>query len=220
MIKPQLIESEAITPWCDDKVFKSTYAQICENTLVLEYKLYELWQLVEQCSKLKYGSIIEIGTYRGGSGTLIAKQAKNCNIKEKVYLCDTFIGTVKKSEKDSVMRDGLWADTSIEVISDLLNKVDLDNVVILSGIFPDETGKQVENEQFRFCHIDVDMYQSAYDIDKWIWPRLVPGGIIVYDDYGSRECDGILTYVEEQRMLSDRLLIYNLNGHAIIIKLN
>ena len=42
---------------------------------------------------------------------------------------------------------------------------------------------------------------------------------MVYDDYGFYGCDGITKYVEEQMMRKDRLVIHNLNGHAIILKL-
>jgi O-methyltransferase len=59
----------------------------------------------------------------------------------------------------------------------------------------------------------------AKDIVDWIWDKMVHGGIIVYDDYGFNRCDGITKYVEEQMNCRDRLVIYNLNGHAIILKL-
>ena len=48
---------------------------------------------------------------------------------------------------------------------------------------------------------------------------MVPGGIIVYDDFGFSSADGVTKYVEEQRQFSDRLVIHNLNGHAVVIKL-
>jgi len=47
---------------------------------------------------------------------------------------------------------------------------------------------------------------------------MVPGGIIVYDDYGFSSCAGITKYVNEQVMCKDRVVIHNLNGHAIVIK--
>ncbi|MEO2017429.1 MAG: TylF/MycF/NovP-related O-methyltransferase, partial [Fuerstiella sp.] len=68
-------------------------------------------------------------------------------------------------------------------------------------------------------HIDVDVYQSAKEVSEWVWDRLVPGGIIVYDDYGFQACDGILKFVEEQRHLKDRIVLHNLNGHAVVIKI-
>jgi len=99
----------------------------------------------------------------------------------------------------------------------IVDKLLLDNVQIIQGIFPEETSSEIENDKFRFCHIDVDVYQSAKDIVDWIWARMVRGGIIVYDDYGGS--DGIIQCVEEQIPYKDRVVFHNLNGHAIVIKL-
>jgi O-methyltransferase len=90
----------------------------------------------------------------------------------------------------------------------------------LVGIFPDETSKIVTDDNFRFCHIDVDVYRSAKDIVGWLWPRLVIGGIIVFDDYGFESCDGVARFVNEERNKKDRIVIHNLNGHAILIKIS
>jgi O-methyltransferase len=95
----------------------------------------------------------------------------------------------------------------------------LTNAEILPGIFPEETGHELTNKRFRFCHVDVDVYQSGLDILNWIWPKMVVGGMMVYDDYGFFGCEGITLLVEEQKTMEDRLVIYNLNGHAIVIKL-
>ena len=208
------------SPWNKDNLFQVVLASIEGFTLVDKYRCFELWKLVEQVSKLQNGSLIEIGVWRGGTGALITKQAKICGIKERVFLCDTFTGVVKAGEKDSEYQNGEHADTSRKTVEELIiRRMSLDNVELLQGIFPDQTGHRVEDLQFRFCHIDVDVYQSAKDIVEWIWDKMVPGGIIVYDDYGFRGCDGITKYVEEQMMSKDRLVIHNLNGHAIIVKL-
>ena len=45
------------------------------------------------------------------------------------------------------------------------------------------------------------------------------GGIIVYDDYGFYGCDGISRFVEEQMSLPDRVVLHNLNGHAVTVKI-
>jgi O-methyltransferase len=34
-------------------------------------------------------------------------------------------------------------------------------VTILAGVFPNDTGSLIEGRKFRFCHIDVDVYESA-----------------------------------------------------------
>jgi O-methyltransferase len=208
------------SPWNMDNSFQEVLASIKGFTLVDKYRCFELWKLIEQIAKLKTGNIIEIGVWRGGTGALIAKKAKDCGINDKVFLCDTFTGVVKVSKKDSAYKGGEHDDTSRQTVEDLiLHRMNLDNVEILEGIFPDQTGHRVEGLQFRFCHIDVDVYQSAKDVVNWIWDKMVPGGIIVYDDYGFVTCDGITKYVEEQMVCKDRMVIHNLNGHAIVIKL-
>lgn len=208
------------SPWNKDRLFQEMLTSIEGYTLVDKYRCFELWKLIEQSAKLKNGSIIEIGVWRGGTGALIAKQARICGIEEKVFLCDTFTGVVKASVRDSVYKDGEHADTSRKVVEELIfNRLNLDNVEILEGIFPDQTGHRVEGLQFRFCHVDVDVYQSAKDVVDWVWDKMIPGGIMVYDDYGFIGCDGITRYVEEQMLCRDRLVIHNLNGHAIILKL-
>jgi O-methyltransferase len=208
------------SPWNRDPLFQAALKSIRGFSLVDKYRCFELWKLVEESAKLEKGSIIEIGVWRGGTGALMAAQAKNCGIRDKVFLCDTFEGVVKTGQSDSHYQDGEHSDTSRQTVEDLVfSKMKLDNVEILEGIFPDQTGHRVENLAFRFCHIDVDVYQSAKDIVDWIWDKMVRGGIIVYDDYGFSRCDGITKYVEEQRGCGDRLVIHNLNGHAIVVKL-
>jgi O-methyltransferase len=207
------------SPWNVDTEFQRIYQSIKSNTLVDEYRCYELWQLVKQSAKLDTGSIIEIGVWRGGTGALIAQSAIQHGINEKVYLCDTFQGVVKAGSKDSDYRGGEHSDTSKHTVEDLVHhKLKLHNAMILEGVFPDESCHTVDGKVFRLCHIDVDVYQSAKDIVDWIWDKLVPGGIIVYDDYGFCGCDGITKHVDEQCDFVDRLCIHNLNGHAIMIK--
>jgi len=206
-------------PWQNDQLFLETYRLIKANTLVDIYRCYELWTLVEQTAKLT-GALMEVGVWRGGTGALIAKRAHLCEIPDPVYLCDTFKGVVKTSSRDSSYHDGQHADTSRPIVEQLMRNVArAANVKMLEGRFPEETASLIEAPCFRFCHIDVDVYNSAKGVTEWIWPKLVRGGILVYDDYGFLWCDGVTRFVEEQRSLKDRLIIHNLNGHALVIKI-
>ncbi len=205
-------------PWNIDHKFIESYEFFRSFTLLDIYRCYELWKTVEQTAKLS-GDIIEIGVYRGGSGLLMAKNAKLCGIPCTVYLCDTFNGVVKAGEHDFTYKGGEFSDTSESTVEMTTKQACLNNVKILKGVFPDETGFRIADRKFRLCHIDVDVYQSAHDILEWIWPRMVHGGVIIYDDYASEECKGITKHVEEQMGLEDRLVFYNLNGHAIMVKL-
>jgi O-methyltransferase len=103
---------------------------------------------------------------------------------------------------------------------EVINKINVNNVKMLVGIFPDETAELVTDNTFRFVHVDVDVYQSAKDIVEWIWPKLCRGGVVVFDDYGFFGCNGITKFVNEERHKKDRLILHNLNGHGIVIKLS
>ncbi len=215
------VRSSALySPWNVDAEFLKAYALAKPNTLVDMLRLYELWSLVGQSAKF-VGDILEVGTWRGGSGAILALRAKAAGLPCRVYLCDTFQGVVKTGANDAVYRGGEHADASRAAVEIFLHDdLQLENVTILEGIFPDQTGSAIENGRFRLCHIDVDVYQSAKDVTAWIWPRLVVGGMIVYDDYAFPNTAGITKMVDEQRDLPDRITVYNLNGHAVVVKIS
>ena len=211
--------SATYAPWNADPEFLATYKSIHHNTLVDIYRCWELWTLVEQTAKLS-GAILEVGVWRGGTGALMAKRMGSARKGDSIYLCDTFEGVVKAGPHDTVYKGGEHADTSQRVVEDLLRSLDIRNVRILKGIFPDQTSHLIDpGIRFRLCHIDVDVYQSAEDIMAWLWNRVVPGGIVIYDDYGFRGGEGITKYVNEQMTENDRLVLHNLNGHGIVVKI-
>jgi len=210
------------SPWKGDKDFLNIYEKIKNNTLVDIYRCYELWQLVEQTQKLnKSASILEVGVWRGGTAVVMSQKLSDLGSTADLYLADTFEGVVKTSDKDKYYTGGEHSDTSQKIVEDLLqNTVKYKNYKILKGIFPEDTEHEVNsNEVFGLCHIDVDVYDSAKDIIAWVWNKLIPGGIIVFDDYGFHTCTGITKLVNEQRNMKDRIIIHNLNGHAIMIKI-
>ena len=206
-------------PWFEDEKFLKIYSEIKEHTLVDMYRCFELSELVENIHRLDdKAAIIEIGVWRGGTAAIISNKLKALNAKNTFFIADTFTGVVKASEKDNQYKGGEHADTSLEIVENLLADK-YDHLETLIGIFPDETAGLIRHkEKFGLCHIDVDVYKSAKDIVDWIWDKLIIGGIIIFDDYGFSSCTGIIKYVNEQKSLKDRIILYNLNGHAIMIK--
>lgn len=204
-------------PWFDDEKFMEIYSKYVKpNTLVDIYRSYELWCISNRIRN-ENGSIIEIGVWKGGTGFLLADTLNDQNV---LYLCDTFNGVVKTSNKDNFYKGGEHDDVDIDNVKDLFSFFDKKNIKILSGIFPDETSKEISfKEKFKLCHIDVDAYDSAKDIFEWVWPRLITNGYVIFDDYGFASCEGITLLVNEiVHTRKDLHFIYNVNGHAILIK--
>lgn len=205
------------SPWLVDAEFRRVHAQVADHTLVDLWRCYELWQLVDQVRHLP-GAIVEVGVWRGGTGALIAARAAALGITDPVYLCDTFTGVVKTSAVDTYYEGGEHADTSEALVGDLLRRVGVTNARLLAGIFPDDTGAQIAEPELRLVHLDVDIYASAREILEHVWPRLAPGGVVVFDDYGFASTPGIARLVDEQRPVPGRLVVHNLNGHAVLLK--
>ena len=209
-------------PWQGDEAFMNIYNQVKKNTLVDIYRCYELWQLVQKIHTLdSHAAFLEVGVWRGGTAGIMAKQLNNLKSKANLYLADTFEGVAKAGVNDSFYTGGEHSDTSQHIVEDVLkNKSHYQFYKILKGIFPEDTaGKILVSEQFGLCHIDVDVYTSAKDILEWVWDKLIPGGVVVFDDYGFHSCTGVTKLVEEYRYRPDRQIIHNLNGHALMIKL-
>jgi len=215
---PVLPQKSTYSPWLNDSGFIETYGRVQSHTLVDRLRCYELWSLVKESAKLAAGALIEVGVWRGGTGCLIADAARLAGLAETVYLCDTFQGVVKAGPRDTKYKGGEHADTSEDIVARLAADMGLKNLAILRGIFPDETSKAVTDPQFRFAHLDVDVYESTRDILSWVWPRLAPGGIVVFDDYGAYGCEGVTRLVNEVSGGNDRIFVHNTNGHGILMK--
>jgi O-methyltransferase len=194
------------SPWQINQEFLEAYDYIKENTMVDIYRCYELWHLAKQVSPL-CGDILEVGSWRGGTGNLMARADRGM-----VYLCETFSGCVKAGPHD-IYSGGEHADVNRAQLAKMLRH----NTILVPGVFPDETGHMIEYKKFKLCHIDVDTHDSAKDVFEWVRPRMVPGGVIVFDDFGFASTPGITRLVHEIEADPGVLCIQNLNGHAVIV---
>ncbi|MFW6368148.1 MAG: TylF/MycF/NovP-related O-methyltransferase [Spirochaetota bacterium] len=214
-------------PWTEDQKFLEVNEMIREHTLVDRYRCFELWQLVDQAMK-SGGDLLEVGVWRGGTGALIAARARQLHLRaldqgrddqpRRVFLADTFSGVVKAGPLDRYYRGGEHGNTSVDQVRTLLASLELHDVEILQGVFPEDTAARIGENRFCFCHIDVDVYKGARDVTDWVLPRMAPGAIVVYDDYGFYGCEGVTTFVHEIWERDDLAIIHNLNGHAIAVK--
>jgi O-methyltransferase len=205
------------SPWWTDTEFLELWTQVRDSTFVDIYRLYELWSLAGQVRHLS-GDIVEVGVWRGGSGCVLAARSKLDCTPGTVFLCDTYAGVVKAADRDAEYHGGELADTSAELVEALVRRLGLDNVRVLQGVFPEDTADQVTSAELRLCHIDVDVYQSARDVFEWAWPRVVSGGVVVFDDYGFYSQEGVTDFVNEIAGNDDLVFVHNLNGHAVVIK--
>jgi hypothetical protein len=76
------------------------------------------------------------------------------------------------------------------------NLKEFQNVRYYPGWIPDRFS-EVADRKFRFVHVDVDLYRPTKDSLEFFYGRLVPGGVIICDDYGFDTCPGARKAVDE-----------------------
>jgi len=213
-ISPALPERHPSGAWAEPSAF----------TLLDRYRAFTIWTLVKQVAALPETALLEVGSWKGGSALLIIGRLRALGSTARVYACDTYsrqCGMVKAGSRDPMYRNGARMNAHLPTIADVERGAAMLRIptpTILDGIFPDETGAQLTDTRLCFCHIDVDVYESAKDAFAFAWPRLVSGGVVVFDDYGFADCGGVTDYVDEAPWGNSGTCVYSLSGQAIVVK--
>ncbi len=100
----------------------------------------------------------------------------------KFYLFDTYCGLVEDlvSDEDHAAHRNLYTDCYEYVKNSFL---DHENVIVVKGIVPDSL-HTVSIKNVAYLSIDMNCVQPEIEALRFFWPKMVPGGIIVLDDYG------------------------------------
>lgn len=144
------------------------------------------------------GDIVECGVWRGGNIML----ARYLSPKRTCWLYDTFSGMTEpgpedKSKSGRMAIDGYqarkdigqnWCDVSVDEVKDALRATDTFDEEKIRFVVGDvlDTLTLTENlpERISLLRLDTDWYASTKMELEVLYPRLVPGGILIVDDYG------------------------------------
>lgn len=121
----------------------------------------------------------------------------------KIYGIDSFEGLPEPTIKD-VHTKGDFALTDQEYGELLLFFVaNHPNVEIIRGFSPEvfEPDHGVnsipEDTVYSFVHVDVDLYSSVKDALDYFFPRMIPGAVMLIDDYGFPTTPGAKLAMDE-----------------------
>ena len=147
----------------------------------------QFFYLVEIANRAPEGDYVELGTFKGYTARLIYRLMDQ---SRRLYLLDTYEGFDERDlpvEKKLYANDwhaGNFEPTSPEAVTAYVGGGSPPaNVVPIKGWFPDSF-KGLEDHRWRFVHIDLDLYQPILTACDMLWPRLVPGGVMLIHDYG------------------------------------
>ncbi len=139
------------------------------------------------------GDVADVGAYRGGCSLVLKRLAPD----KVLHVIDTWNGTPFDDDLCH-HKKGEWLANFDECKA----FVGEDKMTLFHrGIFPDETGPDVLDScisgRFCFVFVDPDTYQSVKAAIEFFWPRVTPGGKMMFDDYGWSPCAGVQKAVDE-----------------------
>ena len=163
--------------------------------------------LIDVIKKVKDvpGDIVECGSFKGGSGIMMATALKQLGIKKHIHLFDSFQGLPEPdSGKDKGYSKGMFRSD----YEALLKKIELMGLNRDISLHRGWFNKTVPDflAQFKghisLVHIDCDLYSSTNDCFPFLYPLVSQGGGIVLDDFnegGRGEKRAVLEFLRDSR---------------------
>ena len=167
------------------------------------------------------GDFVECGVYRGGYAMALAEYLQFNKLNKNFWLLDTFNGLVEKYVSPAEREFGLFEhyEGRYEECYDAVVKTfePYPNYKIIRGAVPDTLSQCLAE---KVCYLSLDMNLAAPEIAaaNYFWDKMVPGGVIVLDDYGfSAHIHQKIAFDEWAKQKNVQLLSLP-TGQAIIFK--
>ena len=203
------------SPWLGYGDFGPLFEAIRKFTLVSPARAWIIYSLARQALSVQ-GNFYEAGVFRGGTALLLRKILETRAHDKQLRLFDTFGGMPETHAEKDLHRAGDFANTSLAGVQSLVGTPEF--VSYHPGIIP-ASFAGLEADTIAFAHIDLDIYQGILDSCRFIYPRLSPGGIIVFDDYGFMSCPGAREAVDQFFADKPEVPLVLPTGQAIMFKL-
>ncbi len=206
-----------------EKAQRHTQMTATDNRLRRE-RHYVLTQLLQRVA-LSRGDVCEAGCWRGLSAYQIASIIRMISPSPGpvFHIFDSFQGLSEIGAHDRYERDRRPVEQVRQQFSCPIEQVkrnlqEFPFIEYHPGWIPDRFA-DVEERRFSFVHIDVDLYQPIRDSFDFFYPRLITGGIMVFDDYGCVQFPGAKKAVDEALEGRDGDFFLSLaSGQAFLIK--
>jgi hypothetical protein len=170
----------------DDKKFMDAYNKNVQNRQErsLLWRLHTLAWAAQHCSRIP-GSFVECGVYRGFCSAVLTDYLdfSTTQAHRSYYLYDTFEGIPEDDLAGSPVGKGSYKEPDLyQQVCDRFRHHA--NVRAVQGRVPDVFHAQVVPDQIAFLHIDMNSAKAEIGALEVLFDRVVPGGMIILDDYG------------------------------------
>ena len=163
------------------------------------------------------GSIIEFGSYRGGSAIFLAAACERLGYDVRVFGLDTFEGMPPTDKTIDAHFAGNFSDVDLPELRRYVEQRGLaQRLEFVQGLFQDTAPKVLASAgPVLMAHIDCDVYDAVAYAWEAVKPHMVPGGYVVFDDATTSGCLGATEAVEELVVRRDGLHCEQVWPHAV-----
>lgn len=210
---PFFCHTEEGKVWLEDGEFINYYKKFeTKNFRSLDRKfmLKSLLSLVKDLD----GDTAECGVYKGATSYLICNETSHRPTVH--YAIDSFEGLSTPTGRDAAYWKKGDLKAGVDECKENLRLFE-ERIRYCKGWIP-EVFHLVKSPSFRFVHVDVDLYAPTHNSLEFFYEKMVPGGIIVCDDYGFKSCEGAKIAVDEFFAGKPEPVVHSPTGQAIIIK--
>jgi hypothetical protein len=160
------------------------------RTMLSDEKASIIARITKYLSNLD-GDVIEVGCWKGGCSKIIRDNSQF----GELFAFDTFSGLPALGDEDNrhALGEGFYSDAIYEDVKEYLGG---EGVQVVRGKFPDSKPKGFGKRKLKFAHIDVNLYEYTLKSLKVLYQMMLPGGVIVLDDYKKDSCRGVEKAVE------------------------
>ncbi|MDB4668950.1 TylF/MycF family methyltransferase [bacterium] len=142
-----------------------------------------------------YGAIVECGVFKGASLTRFAmyRSLFGTALSKKIIGFDVFgefpetkYNDDQKPRKEFINNAGNCSISRTQLINILKDKGCSENVELVEGDVCVTVPEYIGNNpglKISLLHLDVDIFEPSVTIMEQLFPRLMPGGILIIDDY-------------------------------------
>lgn len=182
--------------------FMKIHERIGAFTMTSIERQFALYQAVNYISTAGIeGDVVECGVWRGGSTMLCALTlAAAKDTGRTLYLYDTFAGMSEPTKEDVNLRGfaavtkwrllakdshNAWDYAPLGEVQTNLRSTEYpeDRCVFVAGKVED-TIPATKPAKIALLRLDTDWYESTKHELEHLFPLLVPGGVLIIDDYG------------------------------------
>jgi O-methyltransferase len=207
---PGTYSSDAWKAWVEDREFVEWALRFdpTGSSIDRKFLLRELLKLVDHIE----GDTAEAGVYEGASSWIIcgARGGRSTH-----WAFDSFEGLSAPSEHDG---DFWHAGDLTAAEADARALLEPLGAVVLKGWIP-SVFAEARIERLAFAHVDVDIHDPTLAAFECFYDLLVPGGVMVCDDYGFTPCAGAKLAVDEFMAERPEQVLHCPTGQGVVIKL-